>query len=141
VKLVEVKVDLDRQINNILFILIMIIQLVKILGISVIHILILFAIAPMIDHAFSPLNKDESNAEILFEIITQLLTVAITWYLLEKYVLHTINKYFKLHNVKMVDTIVEIISALVMIGLQTHLISKLEYITHEHPFRVFQIED
>ena len=60
---------------------------------------------------------------------------------MEKYILHTINKYFKLHNVKMVDTIVDIISALVMIGLQTHLISKLEYITHEHPLRVFQIED
>lgn len=113
--------------------------ILKILGISVIHILILFVIAPMIDHAFSPLHKDESNAEILFEIITQLLTVAITWYLLEKYIVHTINKFFKVHNVTMLHTIVDIISALVLIGLQSHLISKLEYITHEHPFRLFQI--
>ena len=137
-KLVEVKVDLDPPINNILFSYIMII-LLKILGISVIHILILFAIAPMIDHAFSPLHKDESNIEILGEIITQLLTVAIAWYCLEKYIVHTINKFFKLHNVKVIDTIVDIISGIVMIGLQSHLISKLQYITHEHPFRLFQI--
>jgi len=139
VKLVEVKVDLDPPTNNILFIHIMIIQLIKIMGISVIHILILFAIAPIIDHAFSPLHKDESNAEILFEIITQLLTVSLAWYCLEKYILHTINKLFKVHNVTMIHTIVDIISAIVMIGLQSHLISKLEYITHEHPFRLFQL--
>jgi hypothetical protein len=114
-------------------------QLIKILCISVIHILILFTIAPIIDHAFTPLHKDESNIEILFEIITQLLTIAILWYLLETYILHTINKYFKLHNVKMINTILQVISALIMFGLQTHLISKLEYITHEHPFRLFQL--
>jgi len=115
------------------------VTLLKILAISIIHILIIFAIAPVIDHAFSPLHKDEDNIEILGEIITQLLTVSVAWFFLEKYVVHTINKYFKVHNVKVIDTIVDIISGIVMIGLQSHLIRKLEYITHEHPFRLFQL--
>ena len=123
---------------NILVIYIMV-TLLKILAISIIHILIIFAIAPVIDHAFSPLHKDEDNIEILGEIITQLLTVSVAWFFLEKYVVHTINKYFKVHNVKVIDTIVDIISGIVMIGLQSHLIRKLEYITHEHPFRLFQL--
>jgi len=111
-------------------------QLIKIISVSTIHILILLIIAPIIDQAFTPLNKDESNMEILFEIIMQLLTISVLWHLLERFILHTINKYFNLHKVKMVTTIMDIVSAIVLIGLQTHLISKLEYITHEHPFRL-----
>ena len=111
-------------------------QLIRVLGVSVIHIILLLVIAPIIDHAFTPLDKEESNAEILIESITQLLTVSVIWYLTDKFVLHAINKYFNIHNVKMINKVMEIITAIVLIGLQTHLISKLEYITHEHPFRL-----
>ena len=114
-------------------------MLIRVLCVSVIHIVILFIVAPIIDHVFTPLNKDESNTEILLEAITQLLTVAVIWFLLDKFILRNINKYFNIHNVKMVSKVMEIITAIVLIGLQTHLISKLEYITHEHPFRVIQI--
>jgi hypothetical protein len=138
VKPVEVKVDLDPPINNILFIYIML-QLIIILCISVIHIIILFTITPFIDHIFTPLNDKESNTEILIEIITQLLTLSVIWYLLNKYVLYNINKYFKLNNVKLVSTILDIIYAVVLIGLQSNLINKLEYITYKHPFRLFQL--
>jgi len=114
-------------------------QLIRVLGVSVIHIVILFIVAPIIDHAFSPLDKEESNAGILLESITQLLTVSVIWYLMDKFVLHAINKYFNIHKVKMISKVMEIITAIVLIGLQTHLISKLEYITNEHPFRFIQI--
>jgi hypothetical protein len=117
----------------------MISNLVKIGIVSVIHILLLFSIAPIIDHLFTPLHKDESNEEILFEIITQLLTISIVWYILEKYILHSINKYFNIHKSKFLDTTIDIIAALVLIGLQSHLVSKLEYITHEHPFRILTL--
>jgi len=109
--------------------------------VCIIHIAILFTIAPMIDHAFTPLHKDETNTEILFEIITQLLTICVVWYILESYVLQNINKYFGVHNVKIMKTITDILSAIILIGLQSHLINKLEYITHEHPFRVFSLFD
>ena len=114
-------------------------QFIRVVGVSVIHIMILFIVAPIIDHAFTPLDKEESNTEILLESITQLLVVSVTWYLTDKFVLHTINKYFNIHNIKMVGKVMEIITAIVLIGLQTHLISKLEYITIVHPFRFIQI--
>ena len=44
----------------------MISNIVKIGVVSVIYILLLFTIAPIIDHAFTPLHKDESNGEIDF---------------------------------------------------------------------------
>jgi len=113
--------------------------LIRVLGVSVIHIVILFIVAPIIDQVFTPLNKEESNTKILLEAITQLLTVAVIWYLMDIYILQVINKYFSVHKVKMVSKVMEIITAIVLIGLQTHLISKLEYITHEHPFRVIQM--
>ena len=114
-------------------------NIVKICVVSIIHILLLFSIAPILDHAFTPLHKDESNEEILFEIITQLLTISIVWYILEKYILYSINKYFNIHKSKFLDTSMDIIAALVLIGLQSHLITKLKYITHEHPFRIFTL--
>ena len=116
-------------------------KLINIGIVCIIHIAILFTIAPIIDHAFTPLHKDESNAEILFEIITQLLTICVVWYILEKYILHAINKYFGVHDVKIIKTITDILAAVILIGLQSHLISKLEYITHEHPFRLFSLFD
>ena len=36
---------------------------------------------------------------------------------------------------------ISIVSGLMFVGLQTHLKSKLNYITHEHPFRFFQFLD
>ena len=117
----------------------MISNIVKIGIVSVIYILLLFSIAPIIDHAFTPLHKDETNGEILFEIITQLLTVSFIWYIINQYVLSTINKYFGIHKDKLIETIMNIISSLILIGLQSHLINKLRYITHEHPFRFFKI--
>ena len=42
----------------------------KVCFITSINIILLFIIAPIIDHAFTPLHKEETNMEILFEIIT-----------------------------------------------------------------------
>ena len=49
------------------------------------------------------------------------------------------HKYFNIHNNKLLNTSTNIVSAVILIGLQSHLIEKLEYITHEHPFRFLQI--
>ena len=116
-------------------------NILKICIVSLIHIFILFSIAPIIDNAFSPLQKKDSNSEILFEIIAQLLFISIVWSVLNQYVLKAINHYFKIHDTKVINNITSTISSLVLIGLQSHLINKLKYITHEHPLRVFQIFD
>ena len=116
-------------------------NILKICTVSLIHIFILFSIAPIIDNAFSPLQKNDSNSEILFEIIAQLLFISIVWSVLNQYVLKGINRYFKIHDTKVINNITNTISSLVLIGLQSHLINKLKYITHEHPLRIFQIFD
>jgi len=115
------------------------INIVKITIVVVVYVLILLFLGPMIDHAFTSLHKDETNMEILGEIILQLLTVSIIWYYLNQIVFKLINKYINLSNIKEIDKIISIISGLMLIGLQTHLHNKLKYITHEHPLRIFQI--
>ena len=113
--------------------------ILKICTVYLIHIFILFSIAPIIDGAFSPLQKQDSNSEILFEIVAQLLFISIVWSVLNQYVLKAINRYFKIRYTKVINNITSTISSLVLIGLQSHLINKLKYITHEHPLRVFQM--
>lgn len=107
--------------------------------VSIIYIIVLFFIAPIIDHAFTPLHKEETNLEIFFEIVLQLITVAIIWFIINKYMTETINNFINIKNVKAVDLSVGIISSLIFVGLQTHLKSKLHYITMEHPFRIMKI--
>ena len=107
--------------------------------VSIIYIFVLFFIAPLVDHAFTPLHKDETNLEILFEIIVQLLTVAIIWYIINKYITIIINRFININNVKSVEVSVGIVSSLIFVGLQTHLKSKLHYISIEHPFRIIRI--
>lgn len=116
-------------------------NIVKIITVSLIHIVILFSLAPIIDNAFTPLNTQADNTEILFEIISQLLVVSISWATLNHYILKSINRFFNIHHTKVINSITETISSLVLIGLQTHLINKLQYITHEHPLRIFQLFD
>jgi len=50
-----------------------------------------------------------------------------------------LNPLIKVKNIKSIDTVITISSGLLLVGLQTHLKRKLEYITHEHPFRIFQV--
>ena len=111
-------------------------QLIRVASVSVIYTMILFIVAPIIDHAFTPLDKNESNIEILLESITQLLTVSVIWYLMDQFIVHAINKYLNIRNMEMISKVMEIVTAIVLIGLQTNLIGKLEYITNEHPFRL-----
>ena len=117
----------------------MIRDLIILILITILYCIILFIIAPMVDHTFTPLHKDESNIEIFIEIVIQILTISIVWFYLKTFINNTIHKYIHIKNIKTIDTSIAIISGLILVGLQSHLKSKLEYITHEHPFRIMQI--
>ena len=117
----------------------MIRDLVILISITFLYCVVLFIIAPMIDHAFTPLHKEESNTEIFIEIVLQIITVSVIWFYLRNFINNTIHRFIHIKNIKTIDTSIAIISGLILIGLQTHLKSKLEYITHEHPFRFMQI--
>lgn len=113
----------------------------KIILVAFIYGSLLIFVGPLIDHAFTDLHKDQDNFEILFEIIIHIITIAIIWYYLNNGILSILNPLFKVKNVKSIDTVISITSGLLLVGLQTHLKRKLQYITHEHPFRVFQLFD
>jgi len=114
--------------------------LVRLSVFSSIYVIVLIFLAPLIDHSFTSLEEDklieESNYQILAEIILHVIVLTITWYFLHKYLSQLIEK---LLNVKMRDatrTAIDFISAIALVGLQTNLIAKLRYITLEHPFRM-----
>jgi len=113
-------------------------DILKIILVAFIYGILLIFVGPLIDHAFTDLHKDEDNFEILFEIIIHIIAIAIIWYYLNNTILSILNPLFKVKNVKSIDTVISITSGLLLVGLQTHLKRKLEYITHEHPFRIFQ---
>ena len=107
--------------------------------VSIIYIFVLFFIAPLVDHAFTPLHKDETNLEIFFEIIIQILTIATIWFILNKYINEFINHFVKIKRMRSIELSLSIVSSLIFVGLQTHLKSKLHYISIEHPFRIIRI--
>lgn len=116
-------------------------DILKIILVAFIYGSLLIFIGPLIDHAFTDLHKDEDNWEILFEIILHIITIAIIWYYLNNGILSILNPLIHVKNLKSIDTVISITSGLLFVGLQTHLKRKLQYITHEHPFRIFQFFD
>ena len=116
-------------------------DILKIILVAFIYGILLIFLGPLIDHAFTDLHKDEDNWEILFEIIIHIITIAIIWYYLNNAILTILNPLIHVKNIKSIDTVISITSGLLFVGLQTHLKRKLQYITHEHPFRVFQFFD
>lgn len=113
--------------------------MLKILFVTVLYIIVLFIISPVLDHAFSPLDKEESNLEIMLEIIGQIIALTIVWYIISEYFIIKLNNYLGLKDNKIIDKARNVITAVIMVGLQTHLVSKLEYLTHRHPFRFLNI--
>ena len=113
-------------------------DILKIIVVVLAYVFVLFTVAPFVDHAFTSLHKDETNMEIMGEILLQLITVAIVWYYLNLLVLMLLNKYANISGINKIESVISIVSGLMFVGLQTHLKNKLSYITHEHPFRIFQ---
>lgn len=100
------------------------------------------SISPIIDHLFKPLDKDKINrqdSDILFEIIAQVIVLALMWYLLSEIIISHINKKLNIRGHPLLNKTKEVIGALVMIGLQKNLSLKLNYITKKHPIRTFFI--
>tara|TARA_A100001015_G_C14997192_1_gene716707 strand:+ start:1070 stop:1456 length:387 start_codon:yes stop_codon:yes gene_type:complete len=112
---------------------------------SSIYIIILILLSPFIDHLFTPLEEYEKqknkNLKILGEIILHIIVLAISWYYL-KFYLKKILEWLIGSKIKIqTSTAIDIIASIALIGLQNNLITKIKYITFEHPFRMsdFQI--
>jgi uncharacterized membrane protein YwzB len=88
---------------------------------------------------FSSLEEDErlgeQNIQILGEIIIHVIVLAVAWFSLHKFLSHHLDRYLGLKMKEPTRMAVDFISAIALVGLQSNLIDKLEYITIEHPFR------
>ena len=104
------------------------------LFIIILYLVVLLTISPIIDHWFTPLHPDEPYYEVFFEFMTQIIAVAVIWYLVNSGIHQILKKYHMSLNTYE-DTAVELVSAVVLVGLQKNLITKLHFITNGHPIR------
>ena len=120
------------------------IPLAKFLVFIVLYEIFLIMFSPFIDHFFTTLDQDkllkETNTEILVEIISHIVVLTIAFLFLD-IMIQMIIKGIKAKNFEAYKTSAELLTAITLIGLQKNLINKLNYITHEHPFRFVQIEE
>lgn len=112
---------------------------------SSIYIIILILLSPFIDHLFTPLEEYEKqkskNFKILGEIIIHIIVLTISWFYLNKYLKSFLESLFNINIKQHTSTALDFIASIALIGLQNNLITKIKYITFEHPFRMsdFQI--
>ena len=120
------------------------IPLIKFLIFIVIYEIFLILFSPIIDHSFTTLDQDkllkETNTEILVEIMTHIIVLTIVFLFLDKGI-QIIIKVIRAKNFEAYKTAAELLTAITLIGLQKNLIDKLNYITHEHPFREVKVEE
>lgn len=111
----------------------------KLIIFTIIYIVVLLILSPFIDHIFTSLKEDkdkkESNIQILLEIIAHSILIVLLWYLSGKYFRELLENILNINMKGMTETAMEVLSGVILVGLQRNLIQKLEYITYEHPFR------
>lgn len=116
----------------------------KFLVFIILYEIFLIMFSPVIDHAFTTLDQDkllkETNTEILVEIMTHIIVLTIVFLFLDKGI-QIIIKGIRAKNLEAYKTAAELLTAITLIGLQKNLIDKLNYITHEHPFREVKVEE
>tara|TARA_B100000900_G_C20545816_1_gene702494 strand:- start:261 stop:641 length:381 start_codon:yes stop_codon:yes gene_type:complete len=118
--------------------------LIKFLIFVVLYEIFLILFSPIIDHSFTTLDQDkllkETNTEILVEIMTHIIVLTIVFLCLDKGI-QIVIKGIGAKNYSAYKTAAELLTAVTLIGLQKNLIDKLNYITHEHPFREVKVEE
>lgn len=116
----------------------------KFLVFIILYEIFLIIFSPVIDHAFTTLDQDkllkETNTEILTEIIMHIIVLTVAFLFLDKGI-QIIIKGIRTKNLEAYKTAAELLTAITLIGLQRNLIDKLNYITHEHPFREVKVEE
>ena len=98
----------------------------------------LLIVSPIIDHLFY-IDKSEKNIDIykiILYILSHIILICIFIYLLHNYIILNYLKYFKIDNqYKNFKYILDLIIAIILIGLQRNLKHKLQYISTIHPIR------
>ena len=105
--------------------------------------LLLLIIAPIIDHIFY-VDKSEkyiSYKKLIAYIFLHLIIICLFIYLLHNYIIYYYLKYFKINiNYEKFKYILDLIIAIVLVGLQRNLRHKLTFLSNNHPIRSKLIE-
>tara|TARA_B100000123_G_C25477148_1_gene317485 strand:- start:42 stop:398 length:357 start_codon:yes stop_codon:yes gene_type:complete len=110
-------------------------KLIIVISYISLNILLLFIISPIIDHFFKDLDESESNIQILSEVIVQILTIGVIWWFIDSYILVKVKKNLDIHKNEIIGKVRDVVIAVIIVGLQSHLIHKLEYLSKKHPFK------
>ena len=112
---------------------------VRIATFSLIYLYALIAISPMIDHQFTDLETDirekKSYFQILADISIHIVVLALLWYFFHTNLKKFLENLFKVKVFNHTNKSINIVSGLVLVGLQKNLLDKLKYITMNHSFR------
>ena len=110
----------------------------------VIYSVVLFLLAPIIDHLFPKLDREKSNYRIMLEIVLQVFAITILFYLIHTLINYITTKelcnksnIISLKPLFKAENIIDVIASIMFIGLQSNLIEKVNYISYEHPFRFY----
>ena len=103
----------------------------------------LLIIAPIIDHLFyiDESEKYISYKKLILYIFLHLIIICLFIYLLHNYIIYYYLKYINI-NVKYdkFKYILDLIIAIILVGLQRNLRHKLTFISNNHPIRSKLIE-
>ena len=117
----------------------------KISIVSSSYLIILIIVSPIIDHSFTSLeediNIDETNFQILGEVILQLICITVLLFYINLFTRKYLERIFDFKILLATKTAFSVVSSVALIGLQKNLIDKLEYITLTHPFRLTDLYD
>ena len=105
--------------------------------------ILLLIISPIIDHLFY-IDKNEKNisyTELILYIFLHIILICIFIYILHNYIINYYIKYFNIDKkYKKFKYILDLIIAIILIGLQRNLRHKLRFISNSHPIRSELIE-
>ena len=117
--------------------------IIKLFFLIVLCFIFLLTISPIIDHLFyiDKNEKDINIYKIIIYILAHIILICIIIYLFHNYIILNYLKYFKIDKqYKNFKYILDLIIAIILIGLQRNLKHKLQYISGKHPIRSKLIE-
>lgn len=113
---------------------------IRIASFSLVYLYVLIGVSPMIDHQFTDLQTDirekKSYFQILIEISVHIVILAVSWYLFHSNLKRLCEGVMRANVCQHTEQAINIVSGLVLVGLQKNLLDKIKYITTNHPFRL-----
>jgi uncharacterized SAM-binding protein YcdF (DUF218 family) len=73
------------------------------------------------------------------EIIAQILLTSVIWLVISEVIMNKVTRALNIKGNQFLTKFREVTAAVVLVGLQSHLIDKLKHVTYKHPFRILNL--